>query len=537
MPFEKWKSVKELKVGDKTLNFCHPVPCDLTWAYNNTYFIILNNQTFYSYRRDPEEEITFELWLYGNPKAFSIGGWLKENLTVGSKEDLLVFPSGYKLTVECIQIGPNAAGNIGLYRPDGSYVFSTTGTGVNGVGDVNVNDGIVLWMNSEKKEAVIEFMRSVRTQMTDSWSGSINQPLSIDNVWNETQRKELYTVIEGLLPPDFLDDTSTTGGGDGDWYDDSSDTIGLPDLTLLNQNSISNTKFFSCYKMTPNQLSVLSEHLWTDWRNIAELIGNSILKPLDFVISLNMLPVDVESTQKVIKMGWFDLNHVVRGGLINQQYVRVDCGSITVKKKWGAAIDYQTDVSLFLPFIGEVTLNANEVMGATLTIIYTVDIMSGNCIASVKVVKEGLNAILYQYNGNVASNFSITSLDYSNVMSGALQLAVAVGTGAGRGVGAFTSAVSSTSNLLSGADVRRAGNLSSTSGFMGIKKPYLILSRPIQSLPENYNSYRGFVSNITMKLKDCKGYTQVDLIHIDNVSCMEEEKTRLLQILKDGVII
>ena len=332
-------------------------------------------------------------------------------------------------------------------------------------------------------------------------------------------------------------DVSTTGGGDGDYNDDQSDTIGLPSLDFLNTNSISNTKFFSCYKMTPGQLSVLSEHLWTDWRNITEAIGNSILKPLDFVISLNMLPVNVESTPKVIKMGWFTLNSVVQGGLINQQYVRVDCGSLTVKKKWGGAIDYQTDVSLFLPFIGEVTLNANEVMGATLTVIYTVDIMSGNCIASVQVVKDGLNAILYQYNGNVASNFSITSLDYSNVMAGALQLAVAVGTGVGRGVGAFTSAVSSASNLLSGADVRRAGNLSATSGFMGIKKPYLILSRPIQSLPDNYNSFHGYVSNITMKLKDCKGYTQVDSIHIDNVPCMEEEKTRLLQILKEGIII
>lgn len=350
---------------------------------------------------------------------------------------------------------------------------------------------------------------------------------------------DFWEKLEKIPKPKlaFEIDTSEEGGGDGDYDDNQSDTIGLPSLDFLNSNSISNTKFFSCYKMTPGQLSVLSEHLWTDWRNITEAIGNSILKPLDFVISLNMLPVNVESTPKVIKMGWFTLNSVVQGGLINQQYVRVDCGSLTVKKKWGGAIDYQTDVSLFLPFIGEVTLNANEVMGATLTVIYTVDIMSGNCIASVQVVKDGLNAILYQYNGNVASNFSITSLDYSNVMAGALQLAVAVGTGAGRGAAAFTSAVSSASNLLSGADVRRAGNLSATSGFMGIKKPYLILSRPIQSLPENYNSFHGYVSNVTMKLKDCKGYTQIDSIHIDNVPCMEEEKTRLLQILKEGIII
>lgn len=350
---------------------------------------------------------------------------------------------------------------------------------------------------------------------------------------------DFWEKIEKIPKPKlaFEVDTSTEGGGDGEYDDNSSDTIGLPDLDFLNANSISNTKFFSCYKMTPGQLSVLSEHLWTDWRNITEAIGNSILKPLDFVISLNMLPVNVESTPKVIKMGWFTLNSVVQGGLINQQYVRVNCGSLTVKKKWGGAIDYQTDVSLFLPFIGEVTLNANEVMGATLTVIYTVDIMSGNCIASVQVVKDGLNAILYQYNGNVASNFSITSLDYSNVMSGALQLAVAVGTGVGKGVGAFTSAVSSASNLLSGADVRRAGNLSATSGFMGIKKPYLILSRPIQSLPSEYNTFRGYVSNITLALSECSGFTKVAEIHLENIPATEAEISEIESLLKSGVII
>ena len=334
----------------------------------------------------------------------------------------------------------------------------------------------------------------------------------------------------------FEVDNSTTGGGDGEYDDNSSDTIGLPSLDSLNVNSISNTKFFSCYKMSPNQLSVLSEHLWTDWRNIAELIGNSILKPLDFIISLNMLPVDVDSTTKVIRMGWFDLNHAVQGGLINQQYVRVNCGSLTVKKKWGGAIDYQTDISLFLPFIGEVTLNANEVMGATLSVIYTVDVMSGNCIASVQVAKDNLNAILYQYNGNVASNFSITSLDYSNVMAGALQLAVAVGTGAGAGAGAFTAAVSSSSNLLSGAEVRRAGNLSATSGFMGIKKPYLILSRPIQSLPSEYNTFRGYVSNITLSLSECTGFTKVAEIHLENIPATSAELDELERLLKEGVI-
>ena len=332
--------------------------------------------------------------------------------------------------------------------------------------------------------------------------------------------------------PKFYGDISTTGGGDGDYDDNSSDIIGLPDLTALNQNSISNTKFLTCYKMTPAQLSKLGDELWSD--NIFTQISNTVLKPTDFIVNLSLLPVDVGGVTKLIKAGKILLNGA-EGTLISQQFIRVDCGTLEVKKKWGGAIDYQTDVSIFLPFIGEQTLNANEVMGATLHVIYTVDILSGSCIASIRVIKDNLDAVLYQFSGNMSSNYPITSADYATVFSGALQLAVGVGSLPSSG--GVLSLVSATSNMLSGADVKRTGSLSSSSGFMSIKKPYLILSRPVQSLPENYNSFHGYVSNITMKLKDCEGYTQIDSIHIDNVPCMEEEKTRLLQILKDGIII
>lgn len=329
----------------------------------------------------------------------------------------------------------------------------------------------------------------------------------------------------------FEIDTSTEGGGDGDYDDNSSDTIGLPDLTTLNQNSISNTKFLTCYKMTPEQLSKLGDELWSD--NIFTQISNTVLKPTDFIVNLSLLPVDVGGVTKLIKAGKILLNGA-EGTLISQQFIRVDCGTLEVKKKWGGAIDYQTDVSIFLPFIGEQSLNANEVMGASLNIIYTVDILSGSCIASVRVKKDNLDAVLYQFSGNMASNFPITSADYATVFSGALQLAVGVGSLPSSG--GVLSLVSATSNMLSGADVKRTGSLSSASGFMGIKKPYLILSRPIQSLPSEYNTFRGYVSNITLSLSECSGYTKVAEIHLENIPATSAELDELDGLLKAGVI-
>lgn len=328
-------------------------------------------------------------------------------------------------------------------------------------------------------------------------------------------------------------DNSIGGGGDGVYDDNSSDTIDLPNIDLLNINSISNTKFFSCYKMTPLQLSALGTELWSS--NFFTQLSNTVLKPTDFIVSLNMIPIEVPSTNKLIKAGTILLNGAM-GGLINTQFVRLNCGSLEIKKKWGGAIDYQTEVSLFLPFIGEVNLNANEVIGATLTIFYTIDIMSGNCIASVKVVKGSLNAILYQYNGNVASNYAITSQDYANVFGSMLQLAVGVASGGVSGGASTIATVGATSNMLSGANVHRTGNVSASSGFMGIKKPYLILSRPIQSLPEDYNTFRGYVSNITLTLSECSGFTKVAEIHLENIPATSSELDELDGLLKAGVV-
>ena len=344
---------------------------------------------------------------------------------------------------------------------------------------------------------------------------------------------DFWEKLEKIPKPKlaFEIDTSTEGGADGDYNDNTSDTIGLPDLTTLNQNSISNTKFLTCYKMTPAQLSKLGAELWSD--NIFTQISNTVLKPTDFIVNLSLLPVDVGGVTKLIKAGKILLNGA-EGTLISQQFIRVDCGTLEVKKKWGGAIDYQTDVSIFLPFIGEQSLNANEVMGASLNVIYTVDILSGSCIASVRVIKDNLDAVLYQFSGNMASNYPITSADYSTVFSGALQLAVGVGSLPSSG--GVLSLVSATSNMLSGADVKRTGSLSSASGFMGIKKPYLILSRPIQSLPSEYNAFRGFVSNITLSLSECSGYTKVSEIHLENIPATSAELDELDGLLKAGVI-
>lgn len=363
----------------------------------------------------------------------------------------------------------------------------------------------------------------------------------------------LRRTFYGKVNPSFEDFNSTTGGGDGDYMDDSSDTIYLPDLTKLNANSINNTRFFTCYKLTTEQLTKLSQELWSS--NFINIISNSVLKPTDFIVSMNMIPIDVMTTPKMIKAGQWLLNGAV-GGVVSGQFFRVDCGSIEIKKKWGGALDYLTKIALFLPFIGEIQLSPDDVMGSEISVIYTVDVMTGSCLASVKIVRDNLDAILYQYNGNCSATYPIVSQDYSALMSGVLQLGIHTVAdysktlpqvnkkGTNKGI-IKNAKISRTEDVGSGAtsclfdispNVQRVGNMSSTVGFMGIKKPFIILSRPIQSLAENYNTFRGFVSNITMTLGECDGYTEVEEVHLEKISATENEISEIEDLLKNGVI-
>ena len=109
-------------------------------------------------------------------------------------------------------------------------------------------------------------------------------------IGDESKNYTFWERVSHLKPKKAFEiDISIPGGGDGEYDDNTSDTIGLPDLTALNQNSISNTKFLTCYKMTPAQLSKLGDELWSD--NIFTQISNTVLKPTDFIVNLSLLPV------------------------------------------------------------------------------------------------------------------------------------------------------------------------------------------------------------------------------------------------------
>ena len=91
--------------------------------------------------------------------------------------------------------------------------------------------------------------------------------------------------------------------------------------------------------------------------------------------------------------------------------------------------------------------------------------------------------------------------------------------------------------MFSKPNVQRSGSVSSSGGLLGLKKPYLIIERAIQSLPSSYAQNYGYPSNITDYLYNLNGYTEIESVITNNLRCTQVEQDEIINLLKEGVII
>ena len=298
------------------------------------------------------------------------------------------------------------------------------------------------------------------------------------------------------------------------------------------------TGFVALYNPTQSQLSSFSQYLWSSdfIDNFKKLFAN----PMDAIIGLHMIyATPSRGSEAEIVCGY--AHSGVMSNTVNSQYIEIDCGSIKVNRYFGSVLDYApyTKLQVYLPFVGIVDLDTNEIMGGTLNIKYRIDVLTGSCLARLKVTRGDYNAELYNFAGNCAVQLPISGGSYSGIIANAIGVAGSVGATIASG-GALApvlvgSAVSSAIN--SHVNVSHSGSLGSNAGALGIMKPYLIITRPKPAEADNFNVFYGKPSNKTVRLSSCSGYTRVKDVHVDNIVATDNELSEIEQLLKEGVII
>lgn len=356
-------------------------------------------------------------------------------------------------------------------------------------------------------------------------AGSIS-PIIIDFIDNE-----LYPLSPDDSDPYNPNNEPAGGGGEEQNTDDMADET-LPTI------SVADTGFVTLYKPSISQMNSLASYMWGTFD--VDAFKKVFANPMDVILGLSILPGIVPAGgSSSVMVG--NINTGISMTKVANQYVKFDCGSVTIKRRWGAFLDYSpyTKAFIYLPFIGVEPIDVDEIMNKTVSVTYNIDVLSGGCCAFIKV--DGTT--LYSYIGQCACSVPVTGKDWSTMINGVLGavsgITGTIGSLASGNVAGAVSGIASVAQNVAGAKptYQRSGSMGGMGGMMGIKTPYIIIERPVQAVPGYQNQIIGYPSFITRLIGDFKGYTEIEQCHLENIPCTGEELIEIENILKSGVIL
>lgn len=318
-----------------------------------------------------------------------------------------------------------------------------------------------------------------------------------------------------------------------------------------------NDGLISVYHPTDAQLKAFASWLWVTYADpsIEKLWNN----PFDGVIGLmEIYCTPTDDGTKSIRSGFLD-SGVVSATV--SRYTEINCGTVTIPEYYGNYLDYSpySKCHVYLPFIGIVELNVDDIVGHAVNITYRIDEYNGSCIAQITVAKStkvndvdvDYSNTMYQFSGNCAVELPLAGGTQSAIRAGLIQAAAyglssvvggiasgvsgniggaisQLGYGAANAIGSVVSAKSS---------VQHSGSFGSSYGAMGIKVPYIVVTRPRQIEVLNYNQLYGYQAHAMVTIGSCSGYLRVREVEVKSTTASDEEKKRIEELLKEGVYI
>lgn len=341
--------------------------------------------------------------------------------------------------------------------------------------------------------------------------------------------------------------------------------------------------FIQVYNPTPSEFISFGRWLWVTYADATlQTIWNN---PFDGVIGAHELyATPSKDGYSTIRSGFLDSG--ISSIIVRQRYTQINCGSILIPEYWGNYLDYSpySRAYIYLPFIGIMDLDVDDIVGHSVNVLYHVDSYTGACIAQITVARDNYTNTVYQFSGdcsveipmaggsqanikaamiaanayqnaaNVAAGMSLRGGIASGIASaigGALMSnpASAIGgivSGISQAIGGYTSAQSQkaygeaqhTAAMVSQkSNVQHSGSFGSSHGAMGIKNPYIIIRRPIQKVVNGYNKLYGYPAHKMVVIGNCTGYLRCREVHVVSSLATDEEKSMIEEMLKTGVYV
>ena len=329
----------------------------------------------------------------------------------------------------------------------------------------------------------------------------------------------------------------------------------FPPVTYPSIVPSSGSGLIHVYNPTPAEFVSFGHWLWVTYADATiDKIWNN---PFDGIIgAYELYATPSQDGTDTIKSGFLDSG--ISSTIVRVRYTTINCGSIVIPEYYGNYLDYApySRAYVYLPFIGIVELEADDIVGHAVNVTYHIDSYNGSCIAQITVARDNYENTIYQFSGNCAVEVPLAGGSQAAIRAG-MMTAAAYGIGsvvngvlngatygglAGAVVGGVTGGVNAAANAVAAAvsqksSVQHSGSFGASYGAMGIKKPYLIIRRPIQKQVTNYQDDYGFPAYKRVILGNCTGYLRVREVNVISVQATDEEKALIESLLKTGVYV
>lgn len=203
------------------------------------------------------------------------------------------------------------------------------------------------------------------------------------------------------------------------------------------------TNFITQYAMTPTQVAVFGNKLWTSWvdgqGDLTDFFQNfwlvatgqtdtgsmDIGAMMQFIVSLQVFPFvipELFGTQvNEIKVGRgvlpIDMQTAPNVLRLTTSNIYLGCGSRKIPRPYGDYRDYTNiTITAYLPFVGTCELNAADVIGRTLTCHYFIDLYTGGCTAYMMAFDdEGHNYPVCQMDGSIGATLPVSATNSAQI--------------------------------------------------------------------------------------------------------------------------
>ena len=331
------------------------------------------------------------------------------------------------------------------------------------------------------------------------------------------------------------------------------DPVTQPGAPDESQASAVRSGFINCYMMTQAELDKVCDCLYSD--TLLNALKQIETNPLDFIVSLMVFPTNPDvGASEAIKFGKWScisapspkaLGTDMSGAKLSSQFKVVDFGTLQIPENWGSFLDYESQIELYLPFVGTVSIDVSECMGGSINVQYTIDFFTGMCVANVLCSKPAFvlpNGDVIQnveaqhaFQGNCAIQIPLSAINYGNMVGSLINACTQGITNPVAGL------INAGETALSGGfrpSVTSKGNIVANSGFCSVLYPYIRITRPITAEPESFQEVLGYPSYINTTLGECEGLCVCEDIDIEGITgATENELSRIKSLCSEGVYI